>query len=258
MQHRPRKRFGQNFLVDDTVITKIVETIQPNPTQTIVEIGPGLGAITKPLLEKSGVLTAIELDRDLASRLRDRFGDKISLYNTDALEFDFASLEAESRLRVVGNLPYNISTPLLFHLLEYAKIIKDMHFMLQKEVVDRMVAAPNNKSYGRLSVMIGMYCETEALFDIEPGSFNPPPKVVSSFVRLTPKSEQPDPILASHVQRIVTAAFSMRRKTIRNSLKKLLSSEQLLSAEIDPNLRAENVSLSGYLRLADTLMAQND
>ena len=258
MQHRPRKRFGQNFLVDHTIITKIVAAIQPNPDQAIVEIGPGLGAITEPLLAQVNHLTAIELDRDLASRLEKQFGPQLSLINADALGFDFSQLVTDGPLRIVGNLPYNISTPLLFHLLNYAGHIRDMHFMLQKEVVDRLVATPNNKSYGRLSVMVGLHCDAEALFDIAPQAFNPPPKVVSSLVRLMPKKTQPNAMLQEKVQEIVTAAFSMRRKTLRNSLKKVLSESLLLEAEIDPGLRAENLSVPDYLRLADVLCRDTD
>ena len=233
MSHRPRKRFGQNFLHDQGVIERILSHIDPRPDQRLVEIGPGQGALTRGLLERAGELDAIELDRDLLQPLQRSCGTlgELRLHNTDALKFDFRSLRSdERRLRLVGNLPYNISTPLLFHLVEQADAIEDMHFMLQKEVVDRMAAGPGSKTYGRLSVMLQVSCEVTPLFDIGPESFDPPPKVDSSVVRLRPR---PQPLVgAAHMEAfgmLVTAAFRQRRKTLRNNLKGLLGGDQILS-----------------------------
>ena len=259
MNHRPRKRFGQNFLNDQGVIARIVASIAPAPGDRLIEIGPGRGAITVPLLEAAGQLDAIELDRDLIPLLTDacRGAGELNIHSADALKFDFSTVGTPSnKLRVVGNLPYNISTPLLFHLLDYRAVIEDMHFMLQKEVVDRMAARPGNKTYGRLSVMLQVLCDVTPLFDIGPEAFKPPPKVRSSFVRLVP-SEHPlygavDPAL---FERIVTAAFSQRRKTLRNSLGKLLGVSVIESAGVDPGQRPEQLPPESFIRLA-TLAAR--
>jgi 16S rRNA (adenine1518-N6/adenine1519-N6)-dimethyltransferase len=253
LSHRPRKRFGQNFLHDQGVIERILAYVDPQPGQRLVEIGPGQGALTSGLLERTGELDAIELDRDLLQSLQQRcasLGD-FRLYNADALKFDFRSLQTDKRrLRLVGNLPYNISTPLLFHLLEQSDAIEDMHFMLQKEVVDRMAAGPGSKTYGRLSVMLQVSCEVTRLFDIGPQSFDPPPKVDSSVVRLRPR---PQPLVAAADMHafgeLVTAAFRQRRKTLRNNLKGLLDAEQISALGIDPGTRTESLSLQELIRL---------
>jgi len=258
--HKARKRFGQNFLQDHNVIYNILSNIQANSGEHWVEIGPGLGAITEPLLQKQVLLDVVELDRDLVKVLSERFSlhENFTIHSADALAFDFAALAtAGEKLRIIGNLPYNISTPLLFHLLESTNCIEDMHFMLQKEVVDRMCAEPGTKKYGRLSVMIQYYCETELIFDVPPESFNPIPKVMSSIVRLTPYQKPPVDIEDIYkLNKVVTTAFSQRRKTIRNSLKKLITEEQIIALDIDPSLRAESISLAEFARLS-YLIEQN-
>ena len=255
MNHRPRKRFGQNFLHDPGTIARILAAVAPRPGEHLVEIGPGQGAITTGLLESGCRLDAVELDRDLARLLEERFGhwENFRLHQADALRFSFCDLrEGEERLRVVGNLPYNISTPLLFHLLEEAHCIRDMHFMLQKEVVERMAAAPGSKTYGRLSVMLQVRCAVERLFPIGPGAFHPPPKVESAFVRLVPHEEPPWPIADFDLfSRIVAQAFSQRRKTLRNTLKGLLPPGTLERCGIDPGARAEQVPPAGFVALAN-------
>ena len=254
MTHRPRKRFGQHFLTDPGVVDAIVRAIRPQPDETIVEIGPGLAAITAPLLAQSTDLHVIELDRDLAAKLRNRFSDEahLSIHEADALQFDFASLGSD--LRIVGNLPYNISTPLLFHLLDYRDQICDMHFMLQKEVVARMAAPPGSKAYGRLGIMLGCYFDIEALFDVDRLAFDPPPDVTSAIVRLTPLAAGTYDIQdAARLSRLVATAFSQRRKTIRNALKKVADESVLESVGIDPGLRPERIAIAEYVRLANTL-----
>ena len=253
MSHRPRKRFGQNFLHDQSVIERILAHVAPQPGQRLVEIGPGQGALTRGLLERTGELDAIELDRDLLQPLQQQcapLGD-FRLHNEDALKFDFRRLRTDDRrLRLVGNLPYNISTPLLFHLVDQADVIEDMHFMLQKEVVDRMAAGPGSKTYGRLSVMLQVSCEVTPLFDIGPESFDPPPKVDSSVVRVRPRAV---PLVGGADMQafgeLVTAAFRQRRKTLRNNLKGLLDAEQISAAGIDPGTRTETLSLQALIRL---------
>jgi len=254
LSHRPRKRFGQNFLHDPGTIHRIVEAIAPRPGERLVEIGPGTGAITCELLRVTQQLQVVELDRDLILPLQELcagLGD-LEIHNSDALKFDFCELAAGQPLRIVGNLPYNISTPILFHLLDQARCIHDMHFMLQKEVVQRMAASPGSKRYGRLSVMLQARCEVESLFEIGPGAFKPAPKVDSAFVRLNPFRE---PRLTIDDQdlfrRIVASAFSLRRKTLRNSLKDLLTPEQMEQAGVDPGLRAERLEVADYARLAN-------
>ncbi|KAA3629606.1 MAG: 16S rRNA (adenine(1518)-N(6)/adenine(1519)-N(6))-dimethyltransferase RsmA [Proteobacteria bacterium] len=249
MKHRPRKRFGQNFLHDQSVIQRIVDAIDPRPGQHLVEIGPGQGALTRPLLERAGALEVIELDRDLIEPLRllDNANARLTVYQADALRFDFGQLVREGRLRVVGNLPYNISTPLLFHLLDQAAVIEDMHFMLQKEVVERMAAQPGGGDWGRLSVMIQYRCAVTPLFVVRPGAFHPPPKVDSMIVRLTPYATPPvtvtEPALLS---KVVNQAFSMRRKTLRNALKGWVSPEQWTALAIDSRRRPETLSLAEF------------
>lgn len=254
LNHRPRKRFGQNFLHDQAVIEKIIAAINPQTNDRIIEIGPGKGALTTPLLANVAQLDVVEIDRDLAELLTSQFTNhqsQFTLHQLDALKLDLSSFESV-QLRIVGNLPYNISTPLLFHLLSQANHIKDMTFMLQKEVVDRMVACPGSKTYGRLSVMLQYSCEVTALFTVKPGSFSPAPRVDSAVVRIVPVAERiqrvKDPVLLEH---IVRDAFSQRRKTIRNSLKKRVDENILAELGIDPGTRAENLSVADYIALAN-------
>ena len=253
-KYRTKKRFGQHFLHDHGVIQTLIQYINPKQDQQIVEIGPGLGALTFPLLEKMGTMEVIEIDRDIVKILQKKGGNQLTIHNVDALRFDLIQLLKNQQLRVVGNLPYNISTPLIFHLLEYAPHIQDMHFMLQKEVVDRITAPPGSKTYGRLSVMVQYHCDTEYLFYVGAEAFSPPPKVDSAVLRLQPWQQKPyqanDLKLLSQV---VTQAFSMRRKTLRNTLKKLLSAEQIESTGIDPKLRPENLSVKNYVALSNLL-----
>ena len=254
MQHRPRKRFGQHFLHDQRIIGKIIASIAPRPGDALVDIGPGLGAITLPLLERCGTLTAIELDRDVIPKLEAAAEGRgrLHIIQADALKTGLTPLApAGGRLRLVGNLPYNISTPLLFHFLEESACIQDMHFMLQKEVVERMAAAPGGKEYGRLTVMLAAHCKVEKLFNIGSGAFRPPPKVESSFVRLTPYTVAPFPILdRERYGRVVTAAFSHRRKTLRNALSGLVDEAAIRAAGIDPQVRPENLSAGDFAKLS--------
>ena len=255
--HRPRKRFGQNFLHDPGVIHNIISAIHPQEQEKLVEIGPGKGALTRHLLKACSSLDVVELDRDLIPILQEECSPlgELRIHNVDALKFDFSSLTSgNEKLRVVGNLPYNISTPLIFHLLEQAAEIKDMHFMLQKEVVERLAASPGGKDYGRLSIMVQYYCEVEKLFTVPPGAFFPPPKVTSAVVRLTPY-EKPKVTVKdiAVLNRVVTQAFSQRRKTLRNTLKKLIDTETISGLDIDPSRRPETLSLEEYARLADAL-----
>ena len=260
--HRARKRFGQNFLHDQNIIDKIIRSINPKTTQNIVEIGPGQGALTYPLLEKLGHLNAVEIDRDLIQILNQhspQYG-KLTIHEGDALKFDFNQLfedkknSKENKLRLVGNLPYNISTPIIFHLLEYIDVIADMHFMLQKEVVQRMAAEPDSKTYGRLTVMLQWFYDVDYLFDIPPSAFNPPPKVTSSLVRLTPKAE-PLAKLDSSVQfsKLVNRVFQQRRKTLRNTLKGYLSADEIQALGIAPTARAETLSLIDFANISNAI-----
>jgi 16S rRNA (adenine1518-N6/adenine1519-N6)-dimethyltransferase len=257
MGHKARKRFGQNFLHDPQVIDKIVRAIHPNPQDHLVEIGPGQGAITDQLLTTVDQLDAVELDRDLVKLLENRYGNHsgFRLHSADALKFEFCQLaDAGEKLRVIGNLPYNISTPLLFHLLENSQCIQDMHFMLQKEVVERMAAGPGSKTYGRLSVMLQAVCKVQMLFPIGPGAFQPAPKVESAFVRLIPHEKPPFPIDDPALfAKVVTQAFSQRRKTLRNTLKGLVSTEIMKSCGIDPSTRAEQLSVEEFSCLSNVL-----
>jgi len=259
MSHAPRKRFGQNFLHDPGVIGRIVAAIHPLPDEHLVEIGPGQGAITLPLLEAAGRLTAIELDRDLVQPLQShcRNAGELKVHNTDALCFDFCSLADNAALRIVGNLPYNISTPLLFHLLDQSRCIRDMHFMLQKEVVERMAAHPGGGQYGRLSVMLQYRCKVSPLFTIGPGAFTPPPKVESAFVRLEPFAQPPVNVTDEAVfAAVVRQAFAQRRKTLRNTLRGLLDADEIRLAGIDPALRAETLDLEAFAALANRAARQ--
>jgi 16S rRNA (adenine1518-N6/adenine1519-N6)-dimethyltransferase len=252
--HVARRRFGQNFLVSPGVIRNIVEAIAAQHGDCIVEIGPGLGALTEPLLERVDHLHVVEIDRDLIARLKDRFPpERLSIHEGDALGFDFGALGSD--LRIVGNLPYNISTPLLFHLAGYAAQVRDMHFMLQKEVVDRMVADPGTADYGRLSVMLQYRFDMERLFIVPPGAFNPAPKVDSAIVRLIPKpaaelTARDETLLA----KLVLAAFGQRRKMLRNNLREFCDEASLAAAGIAPTARAEELSVGDYVRLANRLV----
>ena len=254
-QHVARKRFGQNFLVDTQVIGSILAAIAPRRDDLIVEIGPGLGALTAPLIERLDRLHAVEIDRDIVARLRRRFpAEQLVLHEGDALSFDFGALAVGDQvLRVVGNLPYNISTPLLFHLASFAEKIIDMHFMLQKEVVQRLAAEPGGKDYGRLSVMAQYYCHVSHLFDVPPGSFFPPPKVMSAIVRLQPRTPATLAKYEQLLSTLVNTAFQQRRKTLRNTLKTIASEAQILAANIKPDARAETLSVSDFVHLANIL-----
>ncbi|MBT0726150.1 16S rRNA (adenine(1518)-N(6)/adenine(1519)-N(6))-dimethyltransferase RsmA [Rosenbergiella australiborealis] len=253
--HFARKRFGQNFLNDSYVIESIVAAIHPTKQDAMVEIGPGLGALTEPVGERLDALTVVELDRDLAARLQTHpfLGPKLTIFQQDAMTFNFGELAEQKgqSLRVFGNLPYNISTPLMFHLFSFTKAIKDMHFMLQKEVVNRLVAGPNSKAYGRLTVMAQYYCQVIPVLEVPPHAFTPPPKVDSAVVRLVPYSQSPYPEVDVRVLgRITLEAFGKRRKTLRNSLGHLFSADVLEQLGIDGTLRAENVTVAQYCQLA--------
>ncbi len=256
-QHRARKRFGQNFLHDAGVIDRILRAIRAREGERLLEIGPGQGALTEGLLGSGAQLDVIELDLDLIPILQARFGDnpRFQLNQGDALKFDFTRLEAAPHsLRVVGNLPYNISTPLIFHLLDNAPLIRDMHFMLQKEVVERMAAGPGGGDWGRLSIMVQYHCRVEHLFNVGPGAFNPPPKVDSAIVRLVPHETLPHPAKDHRLlERVVREAFNQRRKTLRNTLKQLLPAEAIEAANVDGSLRPEQLDLAAFVRLADQL-----
>ena len=251
--HRARKRFGQHFLHDQNIIDLILRAINPLPGDNLVEIGPGQGALTYPLLKTCKDLTAIELDRDLVPVLQresKRYGE-LEVINADILEFELASLGNDQKFRLLGNLPYNISTPLMFHVLESMSQIEDMHFMVQKEVALRMVAGPGNNNYGRLSVMLQYRCNCQYLFDVGPGSFSPPPKVDSAVVRMTPLAEPLHDIGDERVfSAIVQAAFGQRRKTISNSLRSQISRESISACDINPSLRAENLTIGDFARLS--------
>jgi len=258
MQPRQRKRFGQHFLHERGVIARLVAAIDPRPGQCLVEIGPGLGALTLPLLERAGRLHVIELDRDLAARLPALAAGRgeLIVHQADALEFDFAALAGAQRVRVVGNLPYNISTPLLFRLADQSAAIADMVFMLQKEVAERLAAAPGTRAYGRLSVTIQWRFQVEPLFDVAPGAFRPPPQVHSSVIRLRPRPRPPMPRDPDHFQRLLRAAFAQRRKTLRNSVIALVDADAFARADVDPGRRAEQLALEEFVRLSDAASAR--
>ena len=246
--HTARKRFGQNFLNDDGVIDEIVRAIDPRPGQFLVEIGPGLGALTNPVVGRSEHLTVIELDRDLAARLRKRA--ELTVIESDVLKVDFGALSTDKgqRLRVIGNLPYNISSPILFHLLQWADKVEDQHFMLQKEVVERMVAEPGTKDYGRLSVMLQWRYDMELVVDVPPESFTPPPKVDSAVVRMVPWAE-PATVDVKLLEEMVAVAFSQRRKILRNTLGGWIE-QRGLQTDFDLQRRAEEVPVADYIALA--------
>lgn len=251
MRHSPRKRFGQNFLQNGSIINDILQAINPQAADNLLEIGPGLGALTLPLLKRVEHLTAVEIDRDLQKYLSEHPATqgKLSLIPADALTIDYSQFGPH--LRVIGNLPYNISTPLLIRLLDYSASIADMHFMLQKEVVERMAASPGCKDYGRLSVIIQYYCEVEHLFNVPPEAFEPAPKVDSAIVRLSPYQNSPyDAVDKEALERIVASSFAMRRKTLNNNLKGIISAAQLQDLGIDSSKRPEQISVAEYVQLA--------
>jgi len=258
--HKARKRFGQNFLTDEHIIDRIISSIGIQPDDKLVEIGPGQGALTREILPLVNHLEVIELDRDLITGLEllKSSYPGLNIHNADAMKFDFNQLgDGQQPLRVIGNLPYNISTPLIFNLLGHASIIKDMHFMLQKEVVERMAAEPGSGQLGRLSIMVQYRCKVEKLFIVPPDAFDPRPKVESAIVRLIPFAAPP--FLANDekdLARLVTQAFSQRRKTLRNCLRILLSAEQIESAGIDPTRRPETLAVEEFVRLANLLSSQ--
>ncbi|MFM6978909.1 MAG: 16S rRNA (adenine(1518)-N(6)/adenine(1519)-N(6))-dimethyltransferase RsmA [Methylophilaceae bacterium] len=256
MKHQAKKRFGQNFLVDQSIIQSLISAIQPQENDLMVEIGPGLGALTKPLLAHLKHLHLVEIDRDIIEWMQGQYpAEKITIHASDVLKFDFAQLlTAGNKLRVVGNLPYNISSPILFHLLPSLASIQDMHFMLQKEVVERMVAEPSSSEYGRLSVMLQYYLQMEYLMTVPGTAFDPPPKVESAFVRCVPHTQLP--YIAKDTEcfaKVVTMAFSQRRKTIRNTLKALLTDADFVALNIDSQLRAENLSVQQFVEISNYL-----
>ncbi len=245
--HKARRRFGQNFLQDKNVIDGIISLINPVDDDCILEIGPGLGALTKALLDKINILYAIEIDRDLATKLTINY-KRLHLYQADALKFDLGQIPCAKKIRLVGNLPYNISTPILFHFLKQQTKIIDMHFMLQKELVERIVSPPDNKVYGRLSVMLQTFCEVEKLMEIPPSAFIPKPKVDSAIIRIVPKPK-PNLIDTEKFSTFIRTAFNHRRKTLRNNLKTIIPIKQLTSAPFDLSLRAENIKVPEYMIL---------
>jgi 16S rRNA (adenine1518-N6/adenine1519-N6)-dimethyltransferase len=254
---KARKRFGQHFLHDPGVLDRIAHAIAPRADDALVEIGPGRGALTRVLLDSTPQsLDAIEIDRDLVPQLQDEYAaeSRFVVHEADALDFDFTALARQrgGRLRIVGNLPYNISTPLLFHLLKHVAVLDDMHIMLQREVVKRIAAEPGNGDYGRLTVMLSPWLEAESLFDVGPGAFQPPPKVWSAVVRLTVRRE-PAFAVSPHFAAVVASAFSHRRKTLRNALKGVVTSAQIESAAVDPNARPETIAPEAFNRLAQSL-----
>ena len=253
MKHIAKKKFGQNFLKDTSIINAIIQSINPVPDDLLIEIGPGLGALTKPLLEKTNHLLAIEVDRDIVAWMENEYSKKnITVFNEDILNFNFDQFD--QKVRIVGNLPYNISTPILFKCIDNITNIKDLHFMLQKEVVDRMIAVPSSSEYGRLSVMLQYYFAMEHLVHVPKESFDPEPKVESSFVRLIPYKHYP--FVANNIEqfgRIVKEAFSQRRKTIRNTLKSFISENDFQKIDINPQLRAENLAVSDFVKISNYL-----
>lgn len=262
MGHIPRKRFGQNFLQDQGVIYDIVACINPQPGEPLVEIGPGLAALTEPLMTRVGHLHVVEIDRDIVTHLVQRFKpEQLTIHHEDALKFDFGALAAHiapgSRIRLAGNLPYNISTPLLFHLAEFGSSIADMHFMLQKEVVDRIAAEPGTADYGRLSIMLQVRFATEHMLDVPPGAFYPPPKVDSAVIRLIPWPTPPWPVDdMPTLEKLVLKSFAARRKTLRNNLRGVVDDAELAGVDIDAGMRPEQITVEQYVRLANWMFAQ--
>ena len=257
MNPKPKKYFGQHFLIDPHIVSRIVAAIAPKPGEIIVEIGPGPGALTAPLLLKHSHLHVVEIDRDLAAALVNRYPpEQLTVHEADVLHFDFSQLVTDEnsvgKFRAVGNLPYNISTPFLFHLAGFAHLLTDAVFMLQKEVVDRMVAGPDDDAYGRLSVMLQYQFALEALFDVPPEAFNPPPKVMSAIVRLQPLgADRPRAKSDSHFTHVVAQAFGQRRKMLRNTLKSLITEAGLEALDIAPTARAETLSVAKFIAIAD-------
>jgi len=255
--HRARKRFGQNFLTDTSILEKIVKAISPKPSEKIIEIGPGQGALTELLLANEVDLHAIEIDRDLAAFLRDKYANisHFHLHENDVLKVDFDSLMSPAQPgRIIGNLPYNISTPLIFRLLKYLPSIKDMLFMLQLEVVERMAAKPGSKNYGRLSIMVQYYCQVEKLFNVPSSAFSPAPKVESAIVKLTPNQQATNQLNSpEQLTNLLRQAFAQRRKTLRNNLSSLISAKELELLGINPSLRPENLSLDDYVKICKHL-----
>ncbi len=256
MKHLPKKRFGQNFLTDQSIIQALVSAITPKPDDLMVEIGPGLGALTQPLIKHLQHLHVVEIDRDIINWMQSFYpAYKITIHNCDALKFEFKTLG--EHIRVVGNLPYNISSPILFHLLDNVQTIIDMHFMLQKEVVERMVAAPSTSAYGRLSVMLQYKLNMEYLFTVPPEAFDPPPKVESAFVRCVPHATLPYTAIDEKLfAKVVLNAFGQRRKTLRNTLKGMLDDDGFMQLDINPQLRAENLSVEKFVAIANYLSTQ--
>jgi len=259
-QHRAKKRFGQNFLSDPGIIQRIIQSINPKPGERIIEIGPGLGALTCPILKIVGEMDVIELDRDIVPKLQLNCGlnysseNKLRIHNIDVLDFDFSALNYEQNLRIIGNLPYNISTPIIFHLVEHCNIIQDMFFMLQKEVVNRLAAKPDTSNYSRLSVMAQYHFKVTPLFLVPPESFDPIPKVDSAIVRLIPHTEKPVKVNdENEFSKLVRTSFSQRRKTLRNVLREVCTAEQIESAGIDPGTRAQSLSLQQFADLHNSL-----
>ena len=257
-EHRHKKSLGQHFLADASVVERIIRAIDPQPGDRLVEIGPGAGALTFPLLRQHGRLTVIEFDRDLIAPLRaaaEGVGE-LEVIHRDVLQVDFAELAQAGPIRLVGNLPYNISSPILFHALDQATAIRDMHFMLQKEVVDRMAAAPGGKDYGRLSVMLQAYCRVEALFNVPPSAFRPPPKVDSAIVRVLPRAADEIAVRdRTRFARVVKAAFGQRRKTLRNALSGEADPAAMQAVGIDPGARAEQIEVAAFVALSNALAA---
>src|SRR5215470_19994224 len=255
--HRPRRRFGQNFLIDGGCIERIVEAISPHRSDRVIEIGPGLGAMTEPLLQHLDSLHVVEIDRDIVARLATRFpGERLVVHQGDALEFDFSAMG--SGLRLVGNLPYNISSPMLFHTAKFAACIRDCHFMLQEEVVDRMAAKPGGKSFGRLSVMLQYRFRVEKLFDVPPRAFRPAPRVNLALARLIPHAVLPAPAQdEAMLAQLVSKAFSQRRKTLRNAVADYASAQELETLGLDSRLRPENLSLQDFVRLANAITSRS-
>jgi 16S rRNA (adenine1518-N6/adenine1519-N6)-dimethyltransferase len=255
--HQARKRFGQNFLHDQQVIDRIIREIAPTSTDHLLEIGPGQGALTEQLADSGATVDCVELDRDLVEHLRHQYRDydNVHIHQHDILKFDLNDLElSDKRVRIIGNLPYNISTPVLFHLLKYYEKIEDMSFMLQLEVVERMSASVGDKDYGRLSLMLQYFCQAQKLFDVPPQAFTPQPKVNSAIVRLTPHKALPITVKDTDCLKVVVrTAFNQRRKTLKNSLKTLISGSELSDLEIDMTLRPEKLTLTDYVKISDAI-----
>lgn len=253
MHLKPLKHFGQHYLTDPNYLRKIADALAPRENDCLVEIGPGLGALTGQVLERIAHIHVVEIDKRFIQHLEHQFPDRLTIHEGDAVKFDFKKIDRSGaeKMRIFGNLPYNVSTPLLFHFLEYQDLVEDMLFLLQKEVVDRMVATPGNKTYGRLSVMTQYHCQAKMLFQVPKGAFKPPPKVESKIVYLKPFTRDLKAFNYDHFQRMVNSAFQQRRKTIRNALKGQISEADLQSASIDPSQRPETISVEQYINLSN-------